>query len=100
MAVLILLIAPIVCANGKPGQLVPDPKRQAEIRRALVEHGYKPGKTWPETQEILREIARVHHWPHTHAPDAKTLIFLGLGNRYSDPSILDLPSSRIEGEIK
>lgn len=82
--------------KGRPGQLVPDPKRQAQIRQALIEHGYQPGKSWPETQEILREIARQHHWPHKHAPDAKTLIFLGLGNKYSDPDILEWPQTRLE----
>lgn len=65
-------------------QMVPDKKRQAEIRKALIEHGYKAGKTWSETQEILRGIAKEHHWQHIRAPDARVLILLGLGNQYSD----------------
>jgi hypothetical protein len=93
----VLCLFAVAQANSK--QLVPDPKRQAEIRKALVEHGYPPGRSWHETQEILREIARVHHWPHNHAPDVKTLIYLGLGNRYSDPSVLAL-DTEVEDKAK
>lgn len=93
---LIFLFAAPVMGKGRPGQRVPDAKRQKEIRAALVEHGYKPGKTWSETQEILRGIARENHWQHTHAPDARVLILLGLGNPHSDPQVLDLHHNHLD----
>jgi len=96
LLVLALVFSTNLCAKGRPGQRVPDAKRQHEIRQALVEHGYKSGKTWSETQEILRDIAREHHWQHTHAPDARVLILLGLGNKYSDPQVLEMPLNRLE----
>lgn len=91
----IMVCAVIITAKQRPKQLVPDPKRQTQIRQALVEHGYPPGRTWPQTQDILRQIAREHHWQHTHAPDARVLIFLGLGNKYSDPNVLN-ETNRLE----
>lgn len=93
---LILLCAMTVHAKGRPGQFVPDKKRQAEIRAALVEHGYESGKTWMQTQDIMRQIARVHHWQHVHSPDARVLILLGLGNPHSDPWILYESPTRLE----
>jgi hypothetical protein len=77
----------------------PDLKRQAQIRAALVEHGYPPGKDWRETQNVLREIAREHHWQHQHAPDARVLILLGLGNKHSNPAVLDMPPSILESRV-
>jgi hypothetical protein len=71
--------------NGK--QMQPDPKRVGEIRAALILHGYEPGKSWGEVQEMLRGIADKHGWQVKHAPDARVLILLGLGNKYSDPSV-------------
>jgi len=94
LLLLVLLLAFSTCAKSK--QLVPDAKRQREIRAALVEHGYKSGKTWSETQEILRDIAREHHWQHVHAPDARVLILLGLGNEHSNPWILEAPDNRLD----
>jgi hypothetical protein len=77
-------------------QMVPDQKRQKEIREALIAHGYEPGKTWTDVVQVLKQIARNHHWQSTHAPDARVLILLGLGNKYSDPQILDEPPSKLE----
>jgi hypothetical protein len=77
---------------------VPDAKRQAQIQAALVSHGYKAGKSWPETQEILRSIAKDHHWQTTHAPDARVLILLGLGNKYSDEQILNWSKNHLDGK--
>ena len=96
LLVLALVFAINLSAKGKPGQRVPDAKRQHEIRAALVEHGYKSGRTWPETQEILRDIAREHHWQHVHAPDARVLILLGLGNEHSDPQVLEPQINRLD----
>jgi len=76
--------------------MTPDQKRQKEIRVALIAHGYEPGRTWPDVVKILKQIARQHHWQSKHAPDARVLILLGLGNRYSDPSILDELPSKLE----
>ena len=93
---LFLLLEITFLSNAFARQTQPDPKRQAQIRAALVEHGYQPGKTWPQTQDILRQIAREHHWQSKHAPDARVLILLGLGNKYSDPNILTWPQNLLE----
>lgn len=85
LAVLSLAVRP---AFAGPRQTVPDSKRQQEIRKALIAHGYPAGASWTVTQEILRGIAREHHWQHVHAPDARVLILLGLGNKMSDPQVL------------
>jgi hypothetical protein len=89
---LCFLLAVMFSLRVSAKQLVPDQKRQKEIRIALVEHNYESGKTWAETVKVLKQIARDHHWQSAHAPDARVLILLGLGNRYSDPSILEEPS--------
>jgi hypothetical protein len=68
-------------------QKQPDAKRVLEIRAALITHGYEPGKSWTEVQELLRGIAREHGWQTHHAPDARVLILLGLGNEHSDPYV-------------
>lgn len=88
------IMAPLYCI-GK--QLQPDPKRVLEIRAALITHGYEPGKTWPEIQMQLREIARLHHWQTRHAPDARVLILLGLGNKYSDESVTFEGRNHLDG---
>lgn len=62
----------------------PDAKRVKEIQAALVAHGFEAGKTWHDTQEICRGIAAEHHWQTHFAPDARVLILIGLGNKYSD----------------
>jgi hypothetical protein len=66
-------------------QTQPDAKRVRQIQAALIEHGYAPGKTWKETQEICRHIADIRRWQINHTPDARVLILLGLGNEHSDP---------------
>jgi len=68
-------------------QTQPDVHRVHEIQAALIAHGYEPRKSWKETQELLRSIARTHGWQVRHAPDARVLILLGLGNKYSDPDV-------------
>src|SRR5271155_1090842 len=89
---ILFLSATLTSAN----QLQPDAKRQKEIRTALVTHGYQAGRTWSETQEILKGIAKEHNWQRTHAPDARVLILLGLGGKHSDPAVLDMPPSILE----
>jgi hypothetical protein len=91
-----LLICLVIPLSLYAKQTVPDLKRQNEIRQALIAHGYEPGKTWGSTIQLLKQIARDHHWQSHRAPDARVLILLGLGNRYSDPSILDEPPSKLE----
>lgn len=78
-------------------QTQPDIKRVREIQAALVDHGYAPGKTWHETQEILRGIALDHHWQIHRAPDARVLILLGLGNKYSDPEVATEGHNHLDG---
>lgn len=96
---LFLLLATAFSLNASAKQTQPDPKRQAQIRAALASHGFQPGKNWRETQEVLRQIARDHHWQHQHAPDARVLILLGLGNPHSNPAVLDMPPSILEPGI-
>jgi hypothetical protein len=76
-------------------QVQPDPKRIREIQSALTSHNYAAGKTWRETQEILRQIARTHHWQTHWAPDARVLILLGLSN--NDSQIIDGERNRLDG---
>jgi len=82
-------------AMSAPRQTQPDPKRIREIQVALVDHNYAPGKTWKETQEILRQVARMHHWQTHWAPDARVLILLGLSN--NDSQIIDGEHNRLDG---
>lgn len=83
LAIILAVITPVAYAK----QTQPDVKRVKQIQAALVEHGYEAGKTWAGTQEILRGIARDHGWQTHHAPDARVLILLDLGNLHSDPAV-------------
>src|SRR5258706_2223550 len=78
-------------------QMQPDVKRIREIQAALIVHGYEPGKSWRETQELLRKIARLHHWQTHRAPDARVLILLGLGNKYSNSNVVLEEHNRLDG---
>ena len=98
IALTILLFYAAAAALAKQTQ--PDAKRVKQIQTALVQHGYPAGKSWPETQEILRGIAREHHWQTHFAPDARVLIFLGLGNKFSDLEILTAHRNHLDGAIK
>jgi hypothetical protein len=91
-----LLVLFTSAVHAGPGQLQPDIKRQREIRLSLASHGYQPGTTWAETQSILRQIARDHHWQTKHAPDARVLILLQLGNKMSDPDVLTWPKNHLD----
>lgn len=84
--------------HGKQTQ--PDLKRVREIQAALMAHGYSPGKTWGDTQEILRCIAGDHGWQIIHAPDARVLILLGLGNKDSDPAVALAGRNHLDGPEK
>ncbi len=83
--ILLLLLILTVAANAK--QMQPDVKRVKQIQAALGEHGYQSGKTWVQTQEILRGIAQDHGWQTRRVPDARVLILLDLGNQHSDPAV-------------
>ena len=93
---IILATASVVSAK----QMQPDAKRVKQIQAALVEHGYRPGKTWVETQEILRGIARDHDWQIIHAPDARVLVLLDLGNENSDPATALAGRNHLDGPEK
>ena len=86
--VLLIILALLIIRATVAKQTQPDKKRIAEIQAALVAHGYQPGKTWQQTQEILRGIAQSHDWQVKRAPDARVLILLDLGNAHSDPDVI------------
>lgn len=79
----------LICAAIASPQKQPDAKRVREIQQALRANGYDPGRTWAETQSVCRGIAATHHWQVQHAPDARVLILIGLGNKYSDDAVLN-----------
>jgi hypothetical protein len=97
VVILITLLILLFASLGFSNQTQPDAKRIREIQAALIAHGYEPGRSWAQTQEQLKLIARAHHWQSKHAPDARVLILLGLGNKYSNPEVLDEPTSHLEG---
>jgi hypothetical protein len=82
--VLYVLLTGVQTINGQQMQAQPEAKRVKQIQTALVQHGYQPGKTWAETQTVLRSIAEEKGWQTHFAPDARVLIILGLGNKNSD----------------
>jgi len=97
LALLFLLLWTVV-VNAKQTQ--PDPKRVKQIQAALVEHSYAPGRNWVETQATLRSIAATHGWQTHRAPDARVLILLGLGNKYSDPGVVNWGPNLLEDSSK
>jgi hypothetical protein len=82
--------------NVESVQSQPAPERIAEIQAALKAHGYEPGDTWEETQEVCRKIADEHMWQTDHAPDARVLILLGLGGPHSDPDVTQMQDDRLD----
>jgi hypothetical protein len=80
--ILYVLLTGVQTINGQ--QMQPEAKRVKQIQTALVQHGYQPGKTWAETQTVLRGIAEEKGWQTHFAPDARVLVILGLGNKDSD----------------
>jgi hypothetical protein len=84
--------------NSESGQAQPSPERMAEIQAALAAHGYEPGATWEETQEVCRKIADEHRWQTDHAPDARVLILLGLGGPHSDPVVTQMQGDRLDND--
>lgn len=80
-----------------PKQTQPDAKRVRQIQAALLNHGFKFGRTWAETQEICRSIARDHGWQVRFAPDARVLILIGLGNEHSNVSVVTLAHNHLDG---
>jgi hypothetical protein len=82
--------------NLESVQSQPAPERIAEIQAALKAHGYEPGGTWEETQEVCRKIADEHMWQTDHAPDARVLILLGLGGPHSDPAVTQMQGDRLD----
>lgn len=94
LAVLVWAVPGTVKAG--PGQ--PDAKRQAVIRAALVATGHQPGKTWAQTQDIMREIARKHGWQTHYSPDARVLgCELHLGNAHFDPDVCTAGHNHLDG---
>lgn len=59
------------------------PARASQIQTALVHFGYLTGAptgTWDaDSVAAIRKLQSDHHWQTKFAPDARALIFLGLG---------------------
>jgi hypothetical protein len=91
-----LFLSLTLACGAYPNQVQPSPKRVHEIQEALRAHGFKPGETWHDTQEACRDIQREHHWQTHFAPDARVLILIGLGNKYSDPEVLMNGSNHLD----
>lgn len=72
-----LILFLMLLAFSPPAHCQIEPARQAQITRALRQHGYRG-----TMEEGLREIAREHHWQTRAVPDSRVLIFLGLGANY------------------
>lgn len=77
-------------------QMRPSADRILEIQSALKAHGYDPGTTWEETQQVCRRIADEHMWQADHAPDARVLILLGLAGPHSDPAVAQMLGGRLD----
>lgn len=62
------------------------PARASQIQAALVRFGYltsAPTGTWDgDSVAAMRRLQADHHWQTKFAPDARALIFLGLGPDY------------------
>lgn len=96
--IFVLFVLLIWTLAASAGQIQPDVKRVHEIQAALIAHGCEPGKSWESTQDILRGIARDHDWQTHHAPDARVLILLGLGNKFSNPAVTTEGRNHLDGE--
>lgn len=84
--------------HARNAQMQPSPERIAEIQSALKAHGYEPGSTWEETQEVCRKIADEHQWQTDHAPDARVLILLGLAGPYANPAVAQMQGGRLDND--
>lgn len=65
------------------------PERAKQIQAALIQHGYLAGVgtgTWdPASVAAMRRLQADHGWQTKLAPDARALIFLGLGPGSATP---------------
>ena len=98
LALILLFALPLAAApkkHSKKGQTQPDPARVVQIQEALTAHGYEPGNSWGETQEVCRKIADEHGWQNMHAPDTRVLILLGLAPNL-DPEVATLPGNALD----
>jgi hypothetical protein len=94
---LVLLLAPT--AFAKPGQVQPSPARIREIQAALLAKGYtteQPDGNLAKMRQACRRIADEHHWQINRTPDARVLILLGLGNKYSNPYTAQQPGEYLD----
>jgi hypothetical protein len=91
---LLVVLAVSTYAGPRKGQTIPDQKRTIQIQSALIDHGFLfglPSGKWDnQTVEILKGIAKDHHWQTRHVPDARVLIILGLSK--GNPEVLDKPN--------
>jgi hypothetical protein len=81
---------------AEKSQMQPTPLRVAEIQTALKAHGYEPGRTWQETQEVCRRIADERMWQTDHAPDARVLMLIGLAGPHSDLVVAAMRGGRLD----
>jgi hypothetical protein len=90
-----ILVSLACCSSFGNGQKEPDAKRKAEIIAALNSHGFQV-RSWPEAKASMHQIAAEHGWQTSHVPDARTLIFLGLGNVHSDTDVVTAPKNHLD----
>ena len=77
------------------GQQVIQPDRILAIQEALIREKYltgEPSGTWDvQTQDAMSRYQAAHGWQDKVTPDSRALIKLGLGPKYSEKEMLQIP---------
>jgi peptidoglycan hydrolase-like protein with peptidoglycan-binding domain len=77
------------------GQQSIQPERALAIQQALIREKYlsgEPSGSWDaRTQEAMSRYQAAHGWQDKVTPDSRALIKLGLGPKYSEKEMLQLP---------
>ena len=77
------------------GQQTIHPDRILEIQQALIREKYlsgEPSGEWDtRTQDAMSRYQAAHGWQDKVTPDSRALIKLGLGPKYSDKEMLQIP---------
>jgi hypothetical protein len=77
------------------GQQTIQPDRILAIQEALIREKYltgEPSGAWDtRTQDAMSRYQAAHGWQDKVTPDSRALIKLGLGPKYSDKDMLQIP---------